>query len=343
MEIAQDEKGQLIVLKDYSQTEILEMKEENYYCPACLEKLMIKAGRLNAPHFAHYPASECQLFSEAESPAHRKGKLFLADYSQKTVGLEVYLASIQQIPDLLLEKLVIEVQYSPLSMQRFIERNTGYWQAGYQVWWLLGGQMRPLSKLTSRQLAFLEYDSQLGLHFWTIDEVAQELILNYQVVCFANGMWHWQKKVFNRKPFDLEAIFFHKSKQATIKPLTFSPMAYAQQSQQQLFKKIYYKDGRILRLQETLYLLGENLYQLPLQYFLFSPWEVIFKEQLILLRYWFYQIASQRLPKTSMWIFWQNKCQHLFPKERFFLLNEKLVFQAVFNDLYQKEWPLCFK
>lgn len=110
-------------------------KTKKFYCPLCKQQLLLKIGSLKIPHFAHYSRSNCEnQFSERESEVHLKGKeqlysLFKA--LEFDTQLEPYISSVKQRPDILLEdnttqRIAIEFQCSPISLERLNARNTGY-------------------------------------------------------------------------------------------------------------------------------------------------------------------------------------------------------------------------
>lgn len=110
-------------------------KTNKFYCPLCRQPLFLKIGSLKIPHFAHYSKSNCENhFSERESAMHLKGKEQLYRLF-KALGLnaelEPYLPNVKQRPDLLLDgnttqRIAIEFQCSPISIEKLIHRNKGY-------------------------------------------------------------------------------------------------------------------------------------------------------------------------------------------------------------------------
>ena len=62
-------------------------RSRTYCCPACRDAVMLKAGDVNAPHFAHYPGSDCQ-YGTGETEWHRRGKLYIGAYSGTTAPVD---------------------------------------------------------------------------------------------------------------------------------------------------------------------------------------------------------------------------------------------------------------
>ena len=120
-------------------------KQQSFFCPQCKEQLLLKAGQIKIPHFAHQKNSECDsLFSEGESAAHLLGKQHLFQLFtslQLRPVLEPYLPQLQQRPDLLIafndRQYAIEFQCSPIAHPSFQLRTTGYLNAEITPIWIL--------------------------------------------------------------------------------------------------------------------------------------------------------------------------------------------------------------
>lgn len=143
---AKSNTGEFITLALLTPVEIDECrKNQQFYCPVCEERLMIKAGTRVIPHFAHYSKVECSSYKGGEGAYHEKGKLYLYKWlkSQKLeVELEPYLQEIKQQPDLLLtlhdKKIAIEFQCARITIGQIQGRNEGYKRAGIIPIWILG-------------------------------------------------------------------------------------------------------------------------------------------------------------------------------------------------------------
>ncbi|MER2027795.1 MAG: competence protein CoiA family protein [Solibacillus sp.] len=120
-------------------------KQQSFFCPLCKEQLLLKAGQIKIPHFAHQKNSECDsLFSEGESAAHLLGKQQLfQQFSNLQLHpvLEPYIPQLQQRPDLLLtfkdRQFAIEFQCSPIGYPSFHQRTNGYLHAKITPIWIL--------------------------------------------------------------------------------------------------------------------------------------------------------------------------------------------------------------
>lgn len=161
MLVAKNDQQQIIQLSLNEDREALKRlrKVQQFFCPACGEKLQLKIGTKNIPHFAHLKHSKCRAqFSERETATHLQGKAQLFQWLKRfgTPQLEAYMPAIQQRPDILIDHTAIEFQYSRLSRERFDERNEGYEQMNVSPCWI------PYSKVYPRgiQQIAIPYDLQ---------------------------------------------------------------------------------------------------------------------------------------------------------------------------------------
>lgn len=144
---AKTKNGLLITLAVLAKAEIDKMKTEkqNFFCPTCNNRVIIKAGSKMIPHFAHQSLSDCPASEGGEGDYHERGKLLLYKWlqSQKIdVELEKYLSENEQRPDLLItlnqKRIAIEYQCARIPTDQIHERNHGYVQAGITPIWILG-------------------------------------------------------------------------------------------------------------------------------------------------------------------------------------------------------------
>lgn len=172
MLVAVDENRQVINLLRMRRSEIASLKMKYLSCPACKSQVYLKKGEIRIPHFAHVRLITCAYESENESFQHLALKKSLFHWFSKTedVAVEQFLPELQQIPDLFVNgKLAIEVQCSPLPVQRLCARTKGYQTHGYQVLWLTGKALWLGDRLTILKQQLLNFSQQVGFYYWEID------------------------------------------------------------------------------------------------------------------------------------------------------------------------------
>ena len=139
--------GTPIVLDDTVKREHLRTwrTHQQFNCPQCGERVLLKVGTIRIPHFAHEVDSACSAsFSEGESVSHLRGKQLLYSFFQrleKPSVLEPYLPELAQRPDLLVqhdgESIPIEFQCSRLPEEVKNSRTEGYRSLGMEPLWIL--------------------------------------------------------------------------------------------------------------------------------------------------------------------------------------------------------------
>ena len=126
------------------------LKSGDYICQLCEEPLILKAGLIISPHFAHYAKCTSDYATHPESEAHRQGKKALAhylkDYFSKYVDLqvnfEVKIPEAKRVADLLITfpmgwRIAHEVQLANITIEELQQRTDDYARAGIDtIWWL---------------------------------------------------------------------------------------------------------------------------------------------------------------------------------------------------------------
>lgn len=143
---AQAETGELVMLSHLPRKEIIKLrKQATFYCPACQEQVIIKAGTEVVAHFAHQAKSDCSYDRGGEGEYHEQGKHLLYQWltaQNIQAELEVYVPEIKQRPDILVElhgkRIAIEFQCAKVSNQIIRQRNIGYKTANIVPIWILG-------------------------------------------------------------------------------------------------------------------------------------------------------------------------------------------------------------
>lgn len=142
---AVNEKGTMFSLAEKEHQALPKLRNKRFYCPVCKEPLVLKAGAVRIPHFAHRIKSRC-FTTEPETNQHLQGKKdlfrFCSDNGYKPF-LEQYLPEIQQRPDVLAIKngrrFALEYQCTPISVRDIQQRSNRYFKIGITPVWIAGG------------------------------------------------------------------------------------------------------------------------------------------------------------------------------------------------------------
>lgn len=142
---AVNKEGTVFNLAEKEHQDVLKLRNMRFYCPACKESLVLKAGTVRIPHFAHRYKSQC-VTTEPESTQHLQGKKdlfrFCSDNGFKSF-LEQYLPRIQQRPDVLAIKnrrgFALEYQCTPIPIRDIQQRSNRYFMIGITPVWIVGG------------------------------------------------------------------------------------------------------------------------------------------------------------------------------------------------------------
>lgn len=123
MFVARDTEGTLIWADEAN-------KQTDYFCPVCSGKLILRAGEVNAHHFAH-EAGACPDhwhydMSDWHKTMQEQFPIECREVVMKHNG-EIHRA------DIFKDGVVVEFQHSPITPQEFRERNTFYNTLGYKV------------------------------------------------------------------------------------------------------------------------------------------------------------------------------------------------------------------
>ncbi|MBB1122412.1 competence protein CoiA [Limosilactobacillus albertensis] len=197
-----------------------------YYCPGCRQRVILRRGKYKISHFAHQKGSDCGA-SEGETVEHLRGKKQIYQWALKKgwqPRLEVYLPSIAQRPDILLkidgQRVAIEFQCSPLSLERLLERNKGYQQEKIRVWWVLGSPyFRKLGNKKVVQFTQL-YHNQFVLLFW--DTKAKRLVINQKYWQCSYSKLKFNKKLILCQQISMLKFIQYRSRSRKIKELAIT-------------------------------------------------------------------------------------------------------------------------
>ena len=129
---ALDEQGQLTSARNAK-------KQIDYCCLECHQTIRLRRGPQRQPHFYHLdPTPFCR--------QHQKGAIhiqlqsyFFQQLPSCDCQLELSFPSIRRIADVawFSEKIVFEIQYSPISAEEVLARTRDYRSLGWEVVWIL--------------------------------------------------------------------------------------------------------------------------------------------------------------------------------------------------------------
>ncbi|MBI3211908.1 MAG: hypothetical protein HYZ47_04405, partial [Simkania negevensis] len=114
------------------------LKGESYSCPQCGDILRVKEGFYRRKHFFHFHPSTCQMRKKRKE--HIEIQKWLTTLLPKgRVILEKRFPSISRIADLYWadQKIIFEIQCSPISMQEVRNRSRDYKSLGLHLVWIL--------------------------------------------------------------------------------------------------------------------------------------------------------------------------------------------------------------
>lgn len=199
---ALDKAGNIVWITS-SNVERLKRDLLGFFCPCCRSRLLIKAGKIKLPHFAH-PLDADNCSQSGESEKHHLGKHALATYFQLhgcKVKMEVYFSTINRQADLVLgEHIVIEYQCSTILKQEFLKRTNDYRSQHLRVYWLLGKLPKRTSnhiQLTSFMKHFLLYHPNFGTFLPFFNTDTGEWIVFYQFLStFSKLKYYYRKQKF---------------------------------------------------------------------------------------------------------------------------------------------------
>ena len=114
-------------------------KKTECFCPECSEKLKIRRGGSNRPHFAHYPGTECKYGNDKDNksewhirmqeyfPREAQEVPFVDEENGETHRADVFLED---------SNIVIEFQHSPITEEEFMSRTMFHTNNGRRIAWL---------------------------------------------------------------------------------------------------------------------------------------------------------------------------------------------------------------
>ncbi|HSW72853.1 MAG TPA: competence protein CoiA family protein [Chlamydiales bacterium] len=143
------------------------VKGEDYLCPGCGEVVRARKGKIKQPHFYHIKKN--RVCREAnKSLAHLQMQEYLLKTLPKNEAeMEHTFPQIQRIADVFWkeQKIVFEIQCSPISIEEAQKRNLDYGSLGLTVIWLLHDRIFNKKKCKESEL-FLRKEGAYYFSLW---------------------------------------------------------------------------------------------------------------------------------------------------------------------------------
>ncbi|EGJ27670.1 competence protein CoiA [Streptococcus porcinus] len=230
----------------------------DFYCPLCRGKLCLKKGKVIRPHFAHLNLRNCHFFQENESVEHLTLKALVYNSLRPLYNVEIekYIETCCQVSDIMVNhKLALEIQCSPLPIERLMVRTSSYQEKGFSVRWLLGQKLWLRNKLTALQKQFLYYSKTHGFHLWELDVKKREIRLQYMIHLNLFGKVYFQTEAYSLTD-DLLAVLSLPYKGIPANNMKIYMQDEIKLSIQKALRK---KNAYWMKEQEKAYLKGDNL------------------------------------------------------------------------------------
>jgi competence CoiA-like predicted nuclease len=177
-------------------------KNEEFFCPACGERVSLKLGNQRIYHFAHRSGTVCRDFHESETLYHMKGKLQLYQWLERQgipAALEFYDSVIKQRSDIVFQyggnKYALEYQCSPIPEDLFIKRTAAYYQQNYIPLWVMGSKHMKAKRGNIFSLSGFNYfflrktkDNHLSLPSYCPEEQQFKILSSIQPYSIKNAL-----------------------------------------------------------------------------------------------------------------------------------------------------------
>lgn len=161
------------------------MKQKDYHCLECHALVRLRGGIHRQPHFYHsHPNRRCTLHSKGLPHLLLQYQL-IKSLPSGEAEMECRFPEICRIGDIAwhAQKIVFEIQYSPISGDEILERNRAYGSQGYQVVWIL-------HDIRFNQMALSAAEDVLihSPHYFTNMNEFGEGVIYDQLCCIKNGI-----------------------------------------------------------------------------------------------------------------------------------------------------------
>lgn len=156
--------GKMISLITFSKEKIAKLREcEQFFCPDCGERVIIRSGPKTMPHFAHQRHSSCRYGRGGESAYHEAGKIAIYRWLQQQgidCEVEKYIAETKQRADVFAtvgnRAFAFEFQCAKIPLTQMEARHARYLSTETTPIWMLSDRMlRTYSSTTLHVNSFI--------------------------------------------------------------------------------------------------------------------------------------------------------------------------------------------
>ena len=168
----------------------------DYICLECGGRVRVRSGAHRRAHYYHRsPPGSCR--QSGKSLVHLQVQWHLLELLDQSAALEVRFPAIHRIADVVWEKqkLIFEVQCSPITAEEVLARNRDYARLGYAVVWILHTRRFNRKRYTAAEKAL-----QDSAHYFTNISLKGEGMIFDQYSLFDKG---WRRSVIGPLPIDL--------------------------------------------------------------------------------------------------------------------------------------------
>jgi competence protein CoiA len=161
------------------------LRQTDYHCLECKQTVRLRGGPYRQRHFYHIEqATLCR--QHQKGPNHLAlQSYFLQQLPTGDCRLEYPFPSIRRIADVawLSQKIVIEIQCSPITSEEVLSRNHDYHQLGWKVIWILHDQRYNQVRLSAAEIALRSSPH----YFSNMDSLGSGIIYDQFDIC-ENGL-----------------------------------------------------------------------------------------------------------------------------------------------------------
>jgi competence CoiA-like predicted nuclease len=171
----------------------------DFFCPECSQKLRVRHSELKRSHFYHFLGSDLTCRHQGVGLAHRYCQFRIQSSWAKPCLMEYWFGSIGRIADLYmpLDSLVIEIQYSSITLQEVINRTEDYKSLGLEIIWIFHFDTYINHPLV-QSLVFAHYFTTIDANdCGEIVDICDDLIRNLDVKSLVYTASDWSASPFS--------------------------------------------------------------------------------------------------------------------------------------------------